>query len=91
MELSATGPGGAASFTSVPAAGISGTGGANADAFRQTNSNTSYNANQGGGNVGIVFADTVSVSTVTLEFWNASGDGQQAIYLSDFTFIAKGC
>ncbi|MCW2738258.1 hypothetical protein [Nocardioides sp.] len=91
VELSATGPGGVAAYTPTRAVGITGTGGTNTNAFRQTDDDTTYNPNLGGGNVGISFANTVSVSTLTLEFWNASGDGQQAIYLSNFEFNAKGC
>lgn len=91
VELVASGPAGSPTFTPTPASGIAGTGGVDADAWRQSRSNTTFNANQGGGNVGVSFANNVAVSFMTLDFWSATASGQQAIYLSDFRFSAKGC
>jgi hypothetical protein len=41
------------------------------------------------GNLAVTYAGPVS--SFRLDYWNSSGNGQQAIFLSDFTFDALGC
>lgn len=89
VEVSALNSVGAAVLHgSTKAPGVIGSG-ATADPFRQSDADTTFGANQGGGNVGLSF--TGSVKSVTLVFWSAAAGGQQAIYLSDMAFQAKGC
>lgn len=97
VELSAVSSSGAAvAYTSTPVSTVTGAGTA-ANPFRQTSNDATYDPDRTGGNVGIAFTDagaittTGSVSSMTLVFWNSAGDGQQAVYLSDFTFKASGC
>ena len=41
------------------------------------------------GNVAVTYNSPVT--SFQLDYWNASGNGQQAVFLSDFTFDAPGC
>lgn len=41
------------------------------------------------GNVAVTYNSPVT--SFQLDYWNANGNGQQAIFLSDFTFDALGC
>jgi len=41
------------------------------------------------GNVAVTYAQ--AVQDITLTYWNARGTGNQAVFLSDFTFDALGC
>jgi hypothetical protein len=44
------------------------------------------------GNLTVTYAGTIAANTpIVLTFWNSSGDGNQRIFLSDFTFNAAGC
>ncbi len=92
VELTALTPTGtSAAFTPTLSANMSGTGAGSSTAFRQNSSDRTFDADEGGGNVKIAFDSSVSVSSMTIQFWSATAGGQQAIYLSDFTFSAKAC
>ena len=43
------------------------------------------------GNVSITFGSVAANSPFVLTFWNQAGNGNQRIFLSDFTFTARGC
>lgn len=44
------------------------------------------------GNVAVTYAGTLASNTaLVMSFWNNSGDGNQRVFLSDFTFTALGC
>lgn len=56
--------------------------------------NSQGNAGNGSGtrNITVTYANTISAgSPIVLTFWNKSGNGNQRIFLSDFTFDAAGC
>ncbi|MFC6153086.1 hypothetical protein [Nocardioides yefusunii] len=58
-------------------------------------SGTAVDTNSRGGNVIVHFPTDTEVKTVTVEFWNnrsgsVTSNGQQAIFLTDFTFTRDG-
>lgn len=48
--------------------------------------------NSGYGNVTVTYAGEIPANTaIVLSFWNNNGNGNQRVFLSDFTFTAFGC
>lgn len=64
--------------------------GTSADPWHMYNDDTA--ASDSGDNRGnLQVAYTGSVSTFEMNYWNSRGNGQQAVFLGDFTFKSQGC
>jgi hypothetical protein len=57
--------------------------------WRQTSNDATWEPGSSNGNVLVRY--TGAVSSVKVIFWSAQAHGQQAIYLSNLNFTAKGC
>lgn len=87
--FTATGRGGANFY--VVGTGVAGTENNNSEGpWRMYNNSTvALDNGDNSGNVKATYA--AAVQDITLTYWNARGRGNQAIFLSDFTFTALGC
>lgn len=73
----------------VPVSTVAGSGTVNDPWMPTTYGNRGNNSNQG--NVTVTFPSVAANTPFVFSFWNMSGDGNQRVFLSDFTFTAKGC
>lgn len=70
--------------------GTNGPGGSN-NAWRPDDAGNAGNSSSHG-NLTVTYSGTIAASSpIVLTFWNSSGNGNQRIFLSDFTFTAMGC
>lgn len=73
----------------VPVSTVTGSGTTNDPWMPTQYGNRGNNSNLG--NVAITFPSLAANTPFVFSFWNLSGDGNQRVFLSDFTFTAKGC
>lgn len=72
------------------ATGVTGSG-TSADPWRATNAGNAGNGSNTR-NLDVVYSGSIAANTpIVLRFWNASGNGNQRIFISDLTFTALGC
>lgn len=80
---------GSRTFSGAPDIRGDGTSGA---PWRPRGSADNAGNNSGAGNVAVTYAGTIPANTtLVLSFWNDAGNGNQRVFLSDFTFTAGGC
>ncbi|PKH38301.1 hypothetical protein [Nocardioides alpinus] len=64
----------------------------NNNAWRPRNNADNADNDSNDGNVTVTFGGTIAANTaIVMSFWNNSGNGNQRVFLSDFTFTALGC
>lgn len=69
---------------------INGTGtGTSPFRYDTTQTNNNFDENTAGARVQVIFPGPLT--SLTMEYWNASGTGIQRVFLADFSFTAKGC
>jgi hypothetical protein len=82
---------GGGTFTATKDANILGTG-TNADPWYYNDDDTNIGNEAAGARVKIVYSGTIAAgTTIALTYWSTLGGGNQRIFLSDFTWNAKGC
>lgn len=70
--------------------GTNGPGGSN-NAWRPDDNGNAGNGSSYG-NLTVTYSGTIAANApIVLTFWNSAGNGNQRIFLSDFTFTASGC
>lgn len=72
--------------------GTNGTPPANTNNAWRPDDQGNQNNSSGAGNLTVTYSGTIAANTpIVMSFWNSAGDGNQRIFLSDFTFTAAGC